>query len=1087
MAEQSRGLVPKALLILMFVFTALQLHAQAWLPGYNYRKKITINKSLVGGTVDLLNFQLLVALEDADLRYHAGDCGTNKLSGSKGRDFAFTLVSAPQTPLSFQLDQYEASTGRLLSWVKLPSLAAAGSKTAATQLYLYYGSNTIHFPAAAAAQATWDSDVYGAWHMNAEAYGTSLQNGKSNVPGERLQPSGTMSSANFVSGKIGTAISLNGLNQQLTSGSLRDANFYISCWIKLRRTNKEQVILSTDSAAFGGFVFKINAEGKLVLDTRINSSILSKVAPTVLLADRWYHVSALYSASKRDFFIDGVLDYTSVNSMGVRLGGTIIVGANKDGSGHFDGLIDELRVQSNVPTVAWASASYTNQRDPATFYVVSPEEINSVIVPTGMVFTAVKSESWSDPSNWNSGAVPGNMEQVIVKSGTRVVLSGQPGLVLNKLTLEANSTLDLQQNMEVLCTTSLAPSSVLSIGDGHLLQLDGLLRNDGRLTSAANAINGGLNFSGSLSPQVVSGSGSLSVQQLLINKSTPASILLLEQPTAVFNHLRPMLGILNSNGFLSLKNNGASGTAFLWPIAGSGQASVEGEVTVEQYVSGSFPAPASARGWRLLSAAVYHGDAAGGYNYHLHDFKGAMFVTGPGGLLNGFDSSPQNGHTIYTHDQSITGSLSQKYQSIPTMNTTVKMGSGIYAFSRGSRLVVDAYVKQIQTPPFAGPEPYVLKHKGLLFQGSLQVPLQNRNRAEPGDGFNLMGNPYAATLRWGQLQKEHLSPYIWKFNPLNNAYDVSSDPEIVIDIGEGFFVKVLNGFASGSLVFEETAKATAAVQRTEASRSTDASINPIAAARKSSSPSTSLEAQSPGIVRISLSLSRDVFEQKCMLVLQDSGHDEVDDQDAVALGSGYVSISSIAENRNHLSVDIRQLPLRRKLEVPIYVKGYLSGRYELRIAGLGTLEPGSALILEDRYLQRRISIDTDQVYSFDLNTAVAESFGEGRFAVVFQPKEPAIAEPAPVVADHQLHELQIYPNPFLEAFKVMFPPVKPFRMEVRLRDLMGQLLIRRDLGLVTGGEPLTVDAAGLPAGIYLLQVLNLDTGKTIATSRLIKR
>src|SRR5690606_8571087 len=104
------------------------------------------------------------------------------------------------------------------------------------------------------------------------------------------------------------------------------------------------------------------------------------------------------------------------------------------------------------------------------------------------------------------------------------------------------------------------------------------------------------------------------------------------------------------------------------------------------------------------------------------------------------------------------------------------------------------------------PESYIILHKGLLFQGDLQLQLQNRNMGEAGDGFNLLGNPYAATISWAALQKENLSPYVWKFNPLNNAYDVSSDPNTSIAAGEGFFVKVLSGHNSGSLRFTEAAK-----------------------------------------------------------------------------------------------------------------------------------------------------------------------------------------------------------------------------------------------------------------------------------------
>lgn len=1095
-----RALVLKAFFHCLLLLSGFQLHAQAWLPGYNYRKKITISKAMVVGNVDLQNFQLLIALEHADLRYVAGACTGNKISGTKGRDFAFTTVAAPQTPLNFQLEEYVPASGRLTSWVRLNTLAAAGSTTPATQVYLYYGSNNIHFPAAAAAQQTWNNDEDRVWHMNPEVQGAAMVNAASSLLEERLQPGVNMNASNVVPGKIGSALHLNGSNQHLSSGKTSSNNFLISCWLKFAATDRDQVILSTDSAAFGGYVLKLEAGGRLVQETRNLSVLTTRRASLVMVPDKWYHVVSLSYQGRRDLLIDGVSYNVGLGNVALRSGGTLIVGASKQHDRHFGGLIDELRIQAINPGTEWLHTSYINQRDPASFYVVAAEERIAELISTGMVFNNVLNQSWSEPGNWNSKEVPGSFEQVVLAAGARARLSGQDASTLHKLSLEADAQLELHADMEVLCDTEIALGGKVSIGDGFRLQLDAKLLNDGLVASNADAESGGLVFSGASAFQQLAGSGRVVVQRLLLDKPTPSGVLQLGQAVDVLGHVRTNMGRLQANGYLTLKHSGPLKQAFLWPLTNVADAGIEGEVVVEQYVAGGFPAPATARGWRLQSAPVYHGSGPAPY-HHLYDWKAAVFVTGPGGSRGGFDDSPQNGHTIYTHNQSIAGSLSQKYTGISVMNSTVDVGRGIYVFSRGDRSVPEAFVKQIQTAPFENPAAYTIHHKGLLFQGDLQVELQNRNMGESGDGFNLLGNPYASAIGWGALQKENVSPYVWKFNPLNNAYDVSNNPNTQLLAGEGFFVKVLGGFTRGSVGFSESAKLTAPSGAKPLNPNETASrlgilqdpvqspeARQVPGATSTTSGNSLAEIQtdaSLGQSSIHLTLGKDVFEQQFTLLLTPDGHNEVNDLDATALGTGYVSISSIAAGSTKLSVDARRQPGRRAMEVPLYVKGYSNGKYELRISGTQSLEPGTEMILSDKYLKTEKVLQQDQVYSFDINTGVPESFGEHRFALLLKAKVNVNSPGAIATGDES--NVLAYPNPFVSSFKLKLPARAPVRMEVRLRDLMGKVMLSRNLGLQDGSGTVEVDTTGLAAGTYLVELINLDISQSIKTLKLIKR
>lgn len=121
-------------------------------------------------------------------------------------------------------------------------------------------------------------------------------------------------------------------------------------------------------------------------------------------------------------------------------------------------------------------------------------------------------------------------------------------------------------------------------------------------------------------------------------------------------------------------------------------------------------------------------------------------------------------------------------------------------------MLPNAYQQQIQRTPFANAEPYILTYTGRLFTGNLTVEVLNSNKGGEGDGFNLVGNPYAAPIRWGSLTKVNIGPFIWLFDPLNNSYRVSLDENELIQPGTGFFIKVNEGATSGSISFNEGSK-----------------------------------------------------------------------------------------------------------------------------------------------------------------------------------------------------------------------------------------------------------------------------------------
>ena len=106
----------------------------AWTNGYNYRKTITFDEAEITGTTDLTNFPVLISLTDTSLRTVANG---GRVTNASGFDIIFTDTS--DTQLNHEIESYNATTGVIVMWVKIPTL----SYNTDTDIYMYYGNSNI--------------------------------------------------------------------------------------------------------------------------------------------------------------------------------------------------------------------------------------------------------------------------------------------------------------------------------------------------------------------------------------------------------------------------------------------------------------------------------------------------------------------------------------------------------------------------------------------------------------------------------------------------------------------------------------------------------------------------------------------------------------------------------------------------------------------------------------------------------------------------------------------------------------------------------------------------------------------------------
>jgi hypothetical protein len=180
--------------------------------GYEYSLPITIPAANVDGPDDLTDFPLLVSV----------DLDESHVNNANGYDIIFTDVNG--AALDYERESYNAATGELLAWVRIPNL----STNTDTEIQVLYGNPAISTDQTNPTDV-WNSDYSGVWHFENNVNDASL-NGLN----------GTNNGTTDIAGQIGRARNYVGSSSQYIA--LPDNNpvgsnidqFVFSAWIQIQ-------------------------------------------------------------------------------------------------------------------------------------------------------------------------------------------------------------------------------------------------------------------------------------------------------------------------------------------------------------------------------------------------------------------------------------------------------------------------------------------------------------------------------------------------------------------------------------------------------------------------------------------------------------------------------------------------------------------------------------------------------------------------------------------------------------------------------------------------------------------------------------
>jgi hypothetical protein len=358
-------------------FISLILLANPAFASYLYYRSITVQASQVNNNAgSLTQFPILVCGNSV-----SGACTTSipglKQSGagahvanSNGYDIVFGTDKACQNLLTWEMENYVASTGEFEAWVTNTSTPLSG--TANTTFYMCYGNSAIS-SFQSTASSVWDSNYVAVWHLG-EA--TNAQASDSTINGNNsTSASATQSAGQIAKGQTFVSASNNLIGTPSVLGGAIQAT--LSTWYK--RTATSNNIGISGNVNDRPILFIQQATNTFVGYNGASNTYAYYAGPN---DTNWHYASSVLDTTQGTaqtqelLYIDGVkqtLAYGGGLLPGTLTGGGMEMGIDWNNGVYSDGSLNEVRVSNTARSAGWIATEYNNQSSPSGFYTMGSE------------------------------------------------------------------------------------------------------------------------------------------------------------------------------------------------------------------------------------------------------------------------------------------------------------------------------------------------------------------------------------------------------------------------------------------------------------------------------------------------------------------------------------------------------------------------------------------------------------------------------------------------------------------------------------------------------------------------------------------
>ncbi len=503
---------------------------------------------------------------------------------------------------------------------------------------------------------------------------------------------------------------------------------------------------------------------------------------------------------------------------------------------------------------------------------------------------------------------------------------------------------------------------------------------------------------------------------------------------------------MQANGNLTLLST-ATETASVAPLTGS--ANITGNVNVQRFVTGSY-----GRGYRLISSPI---NTAAGF-YTIAPLINYTPVTGPNPGASSFDASNTNNASVWMYREgdpfpANTVIKDSDYKGIYSLTENIPVGTGLLLFNRGSRST--NLTTKLRGPVFPTPDDYAYAFTGTLNQGNItvNVPQNNINNftvsspyamESPGsatpsayyyrynsayppvanlqrtnwygttnkagdqgsDGFNLIGNPYAATIDLDKVTfGTDLDNKVYVFNPSNKQFSyytkgsaTSGSPVTdgnganrYIASGQGFFVRcnVVNStnagvsFAETNKVMQQLTGSTTPLLLMSAPVKGGLDLKP----NIMGGPINSNLNPAPGVQSsLMLQLRTDSINYDGIgLFFNKNGVANYDKDDAADMDgmTPNVYLSSYSADNRRLAIN-KMPTVNADMRIKLFVNATSTAPQQLKITDMSNIAPRYNVYVVDHHLKDSVQLTPTNPYNFSINRSDTSTLGANRLELVFK-------------------------------------------------------------------------------------------------------
>jgi hypothetical protein len=403
---------------------------------------------------------------------------------------------------------------------------------------------------------------------------------------------------------------------------------------------------------------------------------------------------------------------------------------------------------------------------------------------------------------------------------------------------------------------------------------------------------------------------------------TGSGDMILQENASVTDGIKIKNGELNSAGHITLISNAAK-TASIQEIEGTGI--ITGDVKVQRYLD------PKGKIYRYIATSVEGVTVA--------DWQNFFAITGAfTGGSTGFTNNP----SMYRYDN---GEWLAYPPAAGNNLAPISKGVGYSAFLRN------------------GTSPITLEVSGNPFQGDITFDLDpDPSSSVSTDGWNLLGNPYASTIVWGETG--------WVKSGINTSVSVRDNP-----LGEFKYYDYVTGLgnltngeiAPGQAFWVQSISSTPSLTITEKAKSNNQQI----LYRKADNP----------VSHLTMTLKQGTKEDQTFVALTDLGTDEFDEQyDAVKQQNvGLFNFSTLTSNNVSVAINNMKDGFCAK-NIKLNIQNVSSGSYTLIFNDVEDLIGVGKTLLHDNFTNTDFDVTEDAQYNFSVTSNV-NSYGENRFTL----------------------------------------------------------------------------------------------------------